>query len=210
MRAGTESETGTGTETGMRAGKGKGPGPGITGLSGLGMTTTIWLTGLPSSGKTTTAFALATALRENGVKVECLDGDELRQKIGRELGFSREDRMENIRRAVYISKLLNRNGVTTIISMIAPYTEMRDYARAELESYVEVFVHCPLEECVRRDVKGLYAKAIKGEIAAFTGISDIYEPPIHPEMTIHTHTNDVELNVRHILGYLAHIATNRS
>lgn len=123
---------------------------------------------------------------------------------------SAEDRMENIRRAVYISKLLNRNGVTTIISMIAPYTEMRDFARAELESYVEVFVHCPLEECIRRDVKGLYAKAMKGEIAAFTGISDIYEPPIHPEITIHTHINDVESNVRHILDYLALIGTSRS
>ncbi|MCR8842545.1 adenylyl-sulfate kinase [Paenibacillus sp. SC116] len=162
----------------------------------------IWLTGIPSSGKTTTALALSAALQERGVKVECLDGDELRHKVGRELGFSKEDRMENIRRAVYISKLLNRNGVTTIISMIAPYKEMRDYARAELEPYVEVYVHCPLEECVRRDVKGLYAKAKKGEIAAFTGISDVYEPPVHPEITIHTDQDSVESNVRHILEYL--------
>lgn len=182
----------------------------LTELSGWKVAATIWLTGLPSSGKTTTAFALATALRESGVKVECLDGDELRRKIGRELGFSRDDRLENIRRAVYISKLLNRNGVTTVISMIAPYAEMRDYARAELESYVEVYVHCPLEECIRRDIKGLYAKAIKGEIAAFTGISDIYEPPTHPEITIHTHTNGVESNVRQILDSLARIGTNRS
>ncbi|EPY04960.1 hypothetical protein PAALTS15_22223 [Paenibacillus alvei TS-15] len=164
--------------------------------------TAIWLTGIPSSGKTTTALALSAALQERGVRVECLDGDELRQMVGRELGFSREDRMENIRRAVYISKLLNRNGVTTIISMIAPYLEMRDYARAELEPYVEVYVHCPLEDCVRRDVKGLYAKAIKGEIAAFTGISDVYEPPVHPEITIHTHINSVESNVSQILKYL--------
>ncbi len=182
----------------------------LTELSGWKLAATIWLTGLPSSGKTTTAFALAAALRESGVKVECLDGDELRRKVGRELGFSREDRLENIRRAVYISKLLNRNGVTTVISMIAPYAEMRDYARAELESYVEVYVHCPLEECIRRDVKGLYAKAIKGEIAAFTGISDIYEPPTHPEITIHTHTDGVESNVRQILDSLARIGTNRS
>ncbi len=182
----------------------------LTELCGWKLAATIWLTGLPSSGKTTTAFALAAALREGGVKVECLDGDELRRKVGRELGFSREDRLENIRRAVYISKLLNRNGVTTVISMIAPYAEMRDYARAELESYVEVYVHCPLEECIRRDVKGLYAKAIKGEIAAFTGISDIYEPPTHPEITIHTHTNGVESNVRQILDSLAGIGTNRS
>ncbi|WP_019419317.1 adenylyl-sulfate kinase [Paenibacillus sp. OSY-SE] len=164
--------------------------------------TAIWLTGIPSSGKTTTALALSAALQEKGIRVECLDGDELRQMVGRELGFSKEDRMENIRRAVYISKLLNRNGITTIISMIAPYLEMRAYARAELEPYVEVYVHCPLEECVRRDVKGLYAKARKGEIASFTGISDVYEPPVHPEITIHTHINSVESNVSQILEYL--------
>ncbi|WP_426454550.1 adenylyl-sulfate kinase [Paenibacillus sp. S-38] len=164
--------------------------------------TAIWLTGLPSSGKTTTAIAMTAALQERGVRVECLDGDELRREVGRELGFGKEDRLENIRRAVYISKLLNRNGVTTIISMIAPYLEMRNYARAELESYVEVYVHCPLTECIRRDVKGLYAKARKGEIAGFTGISDVYEPPVHPEITIHTHTNSVESNVRQILDFL--------
>lgn len=164
--------------------------------------TAIWLTGLPSSGKTTTASALAAAFRQSGVKVECFDGDELRRQIGRELGFSREDRLENIRRAVYISKLLNRHGVTTVISMIAPYLEMRDLARAELQSYIEVYVHCPLEQCIRRDVKGLYAKAMKGEITAFTGISDVYEPPVNPEITIHTHLNSVEENVNQILDYL--------
>lgn len=168
-----------------------------------GTAISIWLTGLPSSGKTTTALALASALRENGNKVECLDGDELRRKLGRELGFSREDRLENIRRAVYTSKLLNRHGVTTVISMIAPYVEMRGFARAELQSYIEVYVHCPLEQCIRRDVKGLYAKAIKGEIAAFTGISDVYEPPVNPEITVHTHLNSVEENVNQILNYLA-------
>jgi adenylylsulfate kinase len=167
----------------------------------------IWLTGLPSSGKTTTAIALTAALQVRGVRVECLDGDELRREVGRELGYSKEDRLENIRRAVYISKLLNRNGVTTLISMIAPYWEMRDYARAELKPYVEVYVHCPLEECVRRDVKGLYAKARKGEIAAFTGISDVYETPVHPEITINTYTNSVESNVRQILDYLETYST---
>ena len=131
---------------GLRALTGPGAETGLAGLSSLGRTTTIWLTGLPCSGKTTTALALTTALRERGVKVECLDGDELRQNIGRELGFGREDRLENIRRAVYVSKLLNRNGVTTVVSMIAPFAEMREYARAELDSYVEVYVYCPLEE----------------------------------------------------------------
>ncbi|WP_282942359.1 adenylyl-sulfate kinase [Paenibacillus sp. RC67] len=164
---------------------------------------TIWLTGLPSSGKTTTALALTTALKEKGVGVECLDGDELRREVGRELGFSKEDRMENIRRAVYISRLLNRNGVTTVISMIAPYVEMREYARSALEQYIEVFVDCPLEECICRDVKGLYAKANRGEIASFTGISDVYEPPLHPEVTIHTYGNSIDFNIAKIMDYLA-------
>ncbi len=164
---------------------------------------TIWLTGLPSSGKTTTAIALANALKEKGVLVECLDGDELRREVGRELGFSREDRMENIRRAVYISKLLNRNGVITIVSMISPYLEMREYARSELEQFIEVYVNCPLEECIRRDVKGLYAKASKGEIALFTGISDVYEPPTKPEITIQTHKSNINDNVNMIMNYLA-------
>ncbi|MBE1445207.1 adenylyl-sulfate kinase [Paenibacillus sp. OAS669] len=168
--------------------------------------TTIWLTGLPSSGKTTTAAALASALKEADVLVECLDGDELRRAVGCELGFSKEDRMENIRRAVYISKLLNRNGITTIISMIAPYREMRDYARGTLDSYIEVYVDCPLDECIRRDVKGLYAKAMQGEIPMFTGISDVYEPPQHPEVTIHTDTGSIDANVKKILDYIAVLA----
>ncbi|GKU77156.1 adenylyl-sulfate kinase [Paenibacillus sp. L3-i20] len=160
---------------------------------------TIWLTGLPSSGKTTTALALTAALRANGQTVECLDGDELRRAIGKDLGFSREDRMENIRRAVYLCQLLNRNGVTTIVAMIAPYTEMREYARANLKQYVEVFVQCPLEECIRRDVKGLYKLAVAGEIPSFTGISDVYEQPESPEITIRTDLSDIEINVANIM-----------
>ncbi|MFC5405572.1 adenylyl-sulfate kinase [Cohnella soli] len=154
-------------------------------------------------------MALAATLRERAVRVECLDGDELRHKLGKELGFSRQDRMENIHRAVYVSQLLNRNGITTIISMIAPYAEMREYARAELENYVEIYVHCPLEECIRRDVKGLYAKAIEGEIAEFTGISDVYDPPVTPDITIHTATSSVEANVQQIWAYVADRSNQR-
>lgn len=161
--------------------------------------TTIWLTGLPCSGKTTTASVLAKALRSEGYAIECLDGDVLRQEVGKGLSFSREDRMENIRRAVYISKLLNRNGVTTIISMISPYREMREYARSALERYFEVYVSCSLEECIQRDVKGLYAKALNGEIPSFTGVSDRYEIPIDPEMIIHTDQHRIEDNVSFIV-----------
>lgn len=160
---------------------------------------TIWLTGLPSAGKTTTALALSEALVTEGHKVECLDGDELRHKVAKELGFSKEDRMENIRRAVYISGLLNRNGITTIVSMIAPYRSMRAYARAELPRFLEVYVECPLSECVRRDVKGLYVKALHGEITSFTGISDTYEPPVNPDVIIRTDLHCVNQNVRLIM-----------
>lgn len=161
----------------------------------------IWLTGLPSSGKTTTAIALAAALRAEGIVVECLDGDELRQAVGQELGFSKEDRMENVRRAVYISRLLNRNGIITIVSMITPYHEMREYARKALPAYIEVYTECPLEECARRDVKGLYAKANAGELLSFTGISDVYEVPAHADIVIRTDLNRVEENVGRLMRH---------
>ncbi|WP_248928700.1 adenylyl-sulfate kinase [Paenibacillus hamazuiensis] len=160
---------------------------------------TVWLTGLSGAGKTTTAVALAAAMRDRGSRVECLDGDSLREKIGRELGFGREDRMENVRRAVYISEMLNRHGVTAIVSMISPYREMRAYARAVLPHFLEVYVSCPVEVCEQRDVKGLYAKARRGEIAHFTGISDGYEPPECPDMVIRTDTETVAGNVQRIL-----------
>ncbi|MFD0590225.1 adenylyl-sulfate kinase [Paenibacillus sp. GCM10027627] len=164
---------------------------------------TIWLTGLPSSGKTTTARALTEAFRAKGHAVECLDGDELRQALGRELGFSREDRMENVRRAVYICRMLNRNGITAVVAMISPYAEMREYARVQLDYFTEVYVECPLEECIRRDVKGLYARAIAGEIPSFTGVSDRYEPPAHPDIVVRTDLSSVEGNVIRILESVA-------
>lgn len=164
---------------------------------------TIWMTGLPGAGKTTTAAALVETLAAEGYAVEGLDGDELRQHIGKGLGFSREDRMENIRRAVYLCSLLNRNGVNTVVSMVSPYAAMREYARAGLPNFMEVYVSCPLSECERRDPKGLYAKARRGEIPLFTGISDVYEPPEQPELTIFTDGADVEDNIRLLLETLA-------
>lgn len=163
---------------------------------------TIWMTGLPSAGKTTTALALAEKLAAGGYAVECLDGDELRRHIGPGLGFSREDRMENVRRAVYVCSLLNRHGVSTIVSMVSPYSVMRDYARGELPNFMEVYIACPLSECERRDVKGLYRKARRGEVPLFTGISDVYEPPEQPELTLCTDRDPVEDNIRLLLDVL--------
>lgn len=163
---------------------------------------TIWMTGLPSAGKTTTAHALAEKLEELGCAVECLDGDILRQHIGSGLGFTREDRMENVRRAVYVCGLLNRHGVNAVVSMISPYAEMRAYARSQLTSFMEVHIDCTLSECERRDVKGLYAKAHRGEIPMFTGVSDVYERPENPELALHTDRSEVGDNVRLLLEML--------
>ncbi|MDO3409554.1 adenylyl-sulfate kinase [Saccharibacillus sp. CPCC 101409] len=171
---------------------------------------TLWLTGLPSSGKTTTAIALVKALKAAGVPAENLDGDELRRQIGGGLGFSREDRMENVRRAVYVSGLLNKHGVTAVVSLISPYAEMRDYARSMLPGFTEIYIDCPLEECERRDVKGLYALARRGEIHSFTGISDVYEPPEVPELTLDTQRASVEENVAAVLGLVGCSVPNSS
>lgn len=141
--------------------------------SGHGMT--LWLTGLSGAGKSTIASLLTDRLREQGLAAEWLDGDELRRALGQGLGFSREDRFENIRRAVYVAGMLNRHGVISVVSVISPYAEMRDYARQSLPGFAEVYVDCPLEICESRDVKGLYAKARRGEIPSFTGISDPYQ-----------------------------------
>lgn len=146
----------------------------------------IWFTGLPSSGKTTLACLLQKKIQDLGFQVEHLDGDEVRQKLTKDLGFSKEDRDENIRRIAYVAKLLTRVGAVPIISAISPYRSLRDYARKEIGNFVEVYVHCPVEVCIQRDVKGLYKKALKGEIAQFTGISDPYEPPLSPEIMVDT------------------------
>lgn len=163
---------------------------------------TLWLTGLSGAGKSTIAARLAAALEELGRPVEWLDGDDLRQHVCKGLGFSREDRFENIRRAVYLAGLLNRHGVITIVSVISPYQEMRQYAREQLQHFTEVYVDCPLSVCEQRDVKGLYAKARRGEIPQFTGISDPYEMPEHPEVTVHTGEQTPEDSVQQLLEWL--------
>ncbi|WNS41186.1 adenylyl-sulfate kinase [Paenibacillus sp. MMS20-IR301] len=163
---------------------------------------TVWLTGLSGAGKSTLASRLTDRLRGQGQPAEWLDGDELRRNLGRGLGFSREDRFENIRRAVYLAGMLNRHGVTAVVSLISPYADMRDYARRELPGFVEVYVDCPLPVCEQRDVKGLYAKARRGEIPEFTGISDPYEIPANPELTLRTAERTPEECVEELAAWL--------
>ncbi len=146
----------------------------------------MWLTGLSGSGKTTLAHLLADRLKSLGLKVEVLDGDVVRQHFSKGLGYSRDDRIENIRRVGFVAHLLARNGVAVITALISPYRSARDEVRQLVGRFVEVYVHCPLEELIRRDPKGLYQKALRGEIANFTGINDPYEEPLDPEVIVRT------------------------
>lgn len=169
---------------------------------------TLWFTGLPCSGKSTIANAVADELRKKRLKVERLDADIIRKHLWRELGYSKEDRDENIRRATYLAKLLTRNGVAVLTSFISPYTELRAYARREIEDFVEVYVKCPVEVCIQRDDRGMYKKALAGEIQNFTGISDPYEEPPDPEVLIESDKESIEESVTKVmvkldsLGYL--------
>jgi ATP sulfurylase/adenylyl-sulfate kinase len=164
---------------------------------------TIWLTGLSGAGKSTIARRLVDDLRSRGRGVEVLDGDLIRANLSKGLGFSKEDRDTNIRRIGFVADLLTRNGVVAVIAAISPYRAIRDELRAQIGDFIEVHVDCPLEELVRRDVKGLYAKAIAGEISGFTGISDPYEAPAAPEVALDTAVQSVDDCVASILRALA-------
>lgn len=153
---------------------------------------TLWFTGLSGSGKTTLAKGLEPELRKRGLKVERLDGDIVRQSLTSDLGFSKEDRDKNIERVTFVAKLLTRNGVATLCSFISPYIERRNKSRQEIGNFVECYVECPLETLIERDVKGLYEKALAGEIQNFTGISDPYEPPPVPEIVVNSATQTLE------------------
>jgi len=145
---------------------------------------TIWFTGLSGAGKSTLAQALQTALAERQRHVEILDGDEVRENLSKGLGFSKEDRDTNIRRIAYVAKLVSRSGGVAITAAISPYRSVRDEARTLIGNFVEVYVRCPLDVLVKRDTKGLYAKALRGEIPNFTGIGAPYEAPEAPELRI--------------------------
>jgi len=162
----------------------------------------VWFTGLPSAGKSTLARLLDRELRERGWPVEVLDGDEVRLRLTKGLGFSREDRDENIRRIAFVARLLARHGVAAITAAISPYRAARDEARQEIGRFVEIYVRCTLDTCVERDVKGLYRRALAGEIANFTGVSDPYEEPLAPELTVETDRESAAQSVARILARL--------
>jgi adenylyl-sulfate kinase len=166
---------------------------------------TLWFTGLPCSGKSAVADGVAAILKERGLRVERLDGDIVRQDLTRDLGFSKKDRDENIRRVTFVAKLLSRNGVAVLTSFISPYREMRDRARREATNFVEIYAKCPVEICMSRDVKGMYEKAIRGEIKEFTGISDPYEEPLNPEIVLETDRETLEGSVQKVLTRLNEI-----
>lgn len=147
---------------------------------------TVWFTGLSGAGKSTLSTLLHERLRAAGAKVELLDGDIVRTHLSKGLGFSRKDRDENIRRIGFVCELLARNGVIAIAAAISPYREVRQSVRARIPNFVEVFMECPVDVLIGRDVKGLYKRALSGEIEHFTGISDPYEPPEAPELTVHS------------------------
>jgi adenylyl-sulfate kinase len=164
---------------------------------------TLWFTGLSGAGKSTIADVVERDLRERGLRVEVLDGDVVRTNLSKGLGFSKEDRDTNIRRIAFVADLLSRNGVVAITAAISPYREIRDEAREmHGERFVEIYVKASVEECARRDVKGLYEKAFKGEIKEFTGVSDPYEPPENAEIVVDTENETIEESVGKVLAYV--------
>ncbi|MEO8130978.1 MAG: adenylyl-sulfate kinase [Bryobacteraceae bacterium] len=163
---------------------------------------TIWFTGLSGAGKSTASEMVYARLKESGAKVELLDGDVVRTHLSKGLGFSKEDRDTNVRRIGFVCELLSRNGVIAIVAAISPYREVREEVRATIPDFVEVYVHCPIEVLAQRDVKGLYKKALAGELASFTGVSDPYEPPSNPEVSIDSSTEKVDESVDKVFAKL--------
>ncbi len=169
---------------------------------------TIWFTGLPCCGKTTIADQVGDILKKKGFLVERLDGDLVRQNLSSDLGFSKKDRDENIRRAIFLADMLTRNNVVVLASFVSPYKKQRRKARKQIKQFVEVYVRCPVKICMKRDVKGMYRKALEGKIKHFTGVDDPYEEPEKPELIVDTDIESVEESVGKVLqkieelGYL--------
>jgi adenylylsulfate kinase len=165
---------------------------------------TVWLTGLPCSGKSTIAAKLVECLRAGGRKVELLDGDIVRQNLSKGLGFTRQDRDTNVLRIGFVAQLLTRNGVAVVVAAVSPYAATRAAVRQQIGQarFVEVYVECPLDECERRDVKGMYEQARQGKLVAFTGVDDPYEPPPSPEVIVRTREEQVEESLQKVLKKL--------
>ncbi|RMF06220.1 adenylyl-sulfate kinase [Candidatus Woesearchaeota archaeon] len=160
----------------------------------------VWFTGLSGSGKSTLAVEVEKKLHEKGILAFILDGDNIRHGLNSDLGFSKEDRKENIRRVAEVAKLFYEAGVYVLVSFISPFRSERDYARKLIgKDFVEVFVSCPLEECMKRDPKGMYEKAKKGLIKEFTGVDSPYEEPLNPEIVVDTSKEEISQSVKKIL-----------
>ena len=164
----------------------------------------VWLTGLSGSGKSTIARAVAEKLLGSGIPVEVLDGDTIRENFSRGLGFSKQDRDENVRRAGYVAKLLARHDIIVVVALISPYRAARNEVREQMEGipFIEVYVNAPLAVCEGRDPKGLYEKARRGEIPSFTGLDDPYEPPLSPDVECRTDQEGVEASANRVLNAL--------
>jgi adenylylsulfate kinase len=162
----------------------------------------VWFTGFSGAGKSTIADALTEKLKSEGYKLEVLDGDEIREHLTKDLGFSKEDRDTNIRRIGFVAKLLVRNGVIVLVPVISPYRSIREEMRANIGDFVEVFVNAPLSVCEERDVKGLYKKVRAGQIKQFTGIDDPYEAPVNPEVECRTDLEEISESVAKICNKL--------
>ncbi|ACU73313.1 adenylylsulfate kinase [Catenulispora acidiphila DSM 44928] len=174
---------------------------------------TVWLTGLPSSGKTTIAAAVATRLRERGQRAEILDGDDLRRTVSAGLGFSRADRDENVRRIGALAASLARDGAIVLVAVIAPYAaaraKVRDLHAASGIAYLEVYVATPLDVCARRDAKGLYQRHAGGEFVGLTGVDDPYEAPTTPDLRLDTHDDPVEISAKAVDQLLGAVSESR-
>ena len=163
---------------------------------------TLWFTGLSGAGKSTLSEIILKRLKDAGRKVELLDGDVVRTNLSQGLTFSKADRDTNVRRIGFVCELLSRNGVIAIVAAISPYREVREELRARIPDFLEVYVECPIDELAARDVKGLYKKALAGEIGQFTGISDPYEPPLNPDLSIRSDKDTVTESVDRIWAML--------
>lgn len=162
----------------------------------------IWCTGLPCSGKTTLSREIEKYFRSKGLPIQRLDGDVIRTTISEDLGYSKEDRDRHAKRMAFVAQLLANNGVNVVAAFISPYQSMRDFAREKCENFVEVYVKCSLETCERRDVKGMYAQARRGERVDFTGVDDVYEEPQSPDIFVDTENECIETNLKKIIEYI--------
>ena len=162
----------------------------------------LWFTGLPGSGKTTIGSRVYEILKKSGYKVEMLDGDEVRKWLSPEAGFTKEDRERHLRRVIYLSKLLARNGVIVIATFVSPYRAIREEARKNIENFIEIYVKASIDTVIKRDPKGLYKRALKGEIKHMTGIDDPYEEPLNPELVVDTEKLTVEESVKLVIDKL--------